>query len=111
MYAIRSYYEKYITEETQRQVEVKRLQEEQEEREKQEKLQVEQDQKDFEIWLKEQAEEYPKNEKYELLKEIYLSEMGIFYGGATRLLVLIDNIDKPKCKIKLQDWLHSGNIV
>lgn len=96
-------------------IETKRVQEE-EERIKQEKEKAEQERKNkeqekiqFDTWLWEQAQNYPENEKYNILKEIFLSEIGDFYQRSAILLVLIDNIENQNCRDKLKEWLHNGN--
>lgn len=101
----------YITAEKQRKHEInlKQIEKEAKEAEKQKQMELEYQQ--FEDWLNNQAENYPKNEKYNILREIFLSEIGYLSDNQIILLVLIDNIDDYKCKRRLKDWLHRGNRV
>ena len=88
--------------EEQARMEVEQKAREQAEQKKQEKEQ-------FENWLSEQTKNYKDEEKLSLLKEIFLAETGGFGGGSTRLLVLIDNFDNPRCKAKIKEWLGYYN--
>lgn len=76
---------------------------------KEQKEKKKQEQEQFKNWLEEQAKNYQDQEKLSLLKEIFMAETGCFGGGSTRLLVLIDNFDNPKCKAELREWLGYYN--
>lgn len=83
-------------------IEAERLAKEAEERAVKEK-------EEFEAWLKSEAENYKDTEKIELQKQIFMHEVGSYHPRSIQLLVMIDNIDNPKCKEKLKDWLHNSN--
>ena len=92
-----------------------RIKVEQEEQANTERLQREAEQKEikeqeqFKQWLKEQATQYNDTAKIELQKQIWLNVIGNYSSNAITLLVLIDNMDKPRCKAELKDWLHLHN--
>lgn len=79
-------------------------------REQYEKEQREKQEKKFKEWLQDQVENYPKNEKYNIAKDIFIDEIEIFQDRQIELLVLIDNFDNPQCKEKLSDRLSYRNV-
>ncbi|MFW6016260.1 MAG: hypothetical protein ACOCRK_07450, partial [bacterium] len=96
--------------------EQKRLKEEQEAKllakqlEEEQKQREEQEEQKFKEWLDNEALEYKETDtRVSILEEIYLSEINTFGDLIIRLLVLIDNIEQPRCKEKLISWLHIGN--
>jgi len=82
-------------------------------RKQQEKLDkelLEQQSKEFDLWLAEQVENYSDNTKLDLAKSIFLDKQGDYNElYLCKLLVLIDNIDNPMCRDKLENWLHADN--
>jgi hypothetical protein len=62
----------------------------------------------FEIWLKNEIENYKDTEKIALANAIFEHHYGMVFKNFA-LLVLIDNIDKKGCKEELIDHLHTGN--
>jgi hypothetical protein len=91
-----------IKAEQEAQANTERLQQETEQREIKE-------QEQFKIWLAEQAAQYNNTAKIELQKQIWLNLIGNYGSHAIELLVLIDNMDKPRCKAELKQWLHLHN--
>ena len=91
-----------IKAEQQAQANAERLQREAEQKEIKE-------QEQFKQWLKEQTENYNDTAKIELQKQIWLNIIGNYGSNVITLLVLIDNMDKPRCKAELRDWLHLHN--
>jgi hypothetical protein len=51
-----------------------------------------------------------ENEKMLIQKEIFIHLAGGFDNRAIRLLVLIDNIDNPRCRRDIVSQLHNNNI-
>ena len=92
-----------------------RIQAEQEEQANTERLQREAEQKEkeeqeqFKAWLEEQTAQYNDMAKIELQKQIFLHEVGQYSLHATEVLVLIDNLDNPRCKAELRSRLWYGN--
>lgn len=87
----------------------KRLKEEQETKEKEERERKEKEKVDFENWLNIETLNYNDEVKLNLLKEIFLGELGQFGGNSIKLLVLIDNFDNPMCKDAIKSWLGYYN--
>jgi hypothetical protein len=94
--------------------EQERLLNEQREREAQEQMRLEQKQSEklekeaFSAWLSEQASSYSNTERLKLMEAVFLGVAGLTNPRAD-LLVLIENLDNPRCKAKLISWLHMGN--
>lgn len=100
----------YIEEELKQIEEEKQRQLQQEQLEKEQKEAEEKAIKEFEQWIDIEINNYSNVEKFNLAKEIFLQELGQYAEyQLKKLLVLIENIDKPLCKDKLISWLHSGN--
>lgn len=92
-----------------------RIKAEQQAQENTERLQREAEQKEieeqkhFKQWLGKQAAQYNDTTKIELQKQIWLDLIGNYGSNVIELLVLIDNMDNPRCKAELRDWLHLHN--
>lgn len=100
----------FIVEEQNRIELEKQKQIEQEQKQKEEQQARIQAAEDFKNWHNEQASNYNNTEKLDLAREIFLNEIGQYNDfQLKRLLVLIENIDNPDCKVYLKNWLHSGN--
>lgn len=84
--------------------------EEKELKERQEKERQEQEQKNFENWIDREVETFQDIEKFSLAKNIFLSELNQYNEySLKKFIVLIYNIDNPKCREELVSWLHVGN--
>lgn len=68
---------------------------------------------DYKNWLSEATANYgtsvSENEKLLVQKEIFMHLLGSFKPQAIRLLVLIDNIENPRCRRDIISYLHNGN--
>ncbi len=100
---------KYLADEKAMKEEMEKKKQELEKRERQAKIDKEKQEKEFDDWLFTEAENYPQNEKLTIAKDIYIDEVGTFSTRQIRLLVLIDNFDKPECKEELKNWLSYYN--
>jgi hypothetical protein len=99
---------KFMAAERERLERERQEQEEQFKRETEEKQAVEQAQKEFDLWLEEQAAVYSNQERMDLMRTVFLNLVGGSNPNAG-LLVLIETIDRPMCREKLISWLHIGN--
>lgn len=84
---------------------------EQAKKEMEEKQKKKERENEYKEWLENQISTYPENEKYELAKEIFLSEIGEYSEQQLKkFLVLVENIHMLECRNKLKSWLHNSNI-
>lgn len=100
----------YITEEKAEIQRQEQLLQKQVEEERQRKIQKEKQKEEFKEWLQSQAKNYPKNEKYNIAKDIFIDEIEFFQDRQVELLVLIDNFDNLLCKEELKNRLSYNNI-
>lgn len=79
-------------------------------KEEQEKELQEQKEKEFKMWLESEAINYRDASKIQLAKDIFLGELNQYNEIPTNcLLVLIDQIEDPRCREELKRRLHNGN--
>lgn len=68
---------------------------------------------DYEKWLNETTAHYgtsvSENEKLLIQKDIFMHLVGIFNPRVVQLLVLIDNIENPRCRRDIISLLHNDN--
>lgn len=94
----------YDREENEKLIESERIKREQEEKENQQA-----EAETFKEWLENETENYSDIVKIGILKSVFMHYIGDYSNRSIQLLVLIDNIDNPKCKQKIISWLHAGN--
>lgn len=81
----------------------------QEKKEREERERVQQEENEFNEWLKEQALSYNNTRNIKIAQAEFVKDHGRENPRVTLLLALIDNIDNPKCKERLKEWLHYRN--
>lgn len=69
---------------------------------------AEKEKRDFEIWLKEQVNSYANRERLDLIHTVFLNLLN-HRNPSIELLVLIENIDHPRCKAMLSEYLWYRN--
>lgn len=101
--------QEYITDEQEQKEAEKQAQALQEKREREERERVQQEENEFNEWLRKQALNYNNDRNIKIAQAEFIKDHGRENPRVTLLLVLIDNIDNPKCKERLKEWLHYRN--
>jgi hypothetical protein len=70
---------------------------------------------EYATWKQEAIKNYggigtPEGAKILILRDVFLNVIGEYHERAVSLLVLIDNIDNPRCRRDLISRLHNGNV-
>jgi hypothetical protein len=70
---------------------------------------------EYKVWLNEAVRHYggigtPEGAKILILRDVFLDVIGEYHERAVSLLVLIDNIDNPRCRKDLISRLNNGNV-